>query len=114
MRGPRIFRGFVRHHAAGVIIFLEVYRIGRADYEPEPAAFRHSTGNEKTGTEVAAYDLARLDQRLVPNRFAVTQAADIAPKRDAGPIGQNFIKLGRDISVRNVGGNPQRQLWAAQ
>src|SRR5438046_4313601 len=89
MRRSRLFRGLVRDHAAGVIIFLEVYRVGRADDEPESAAFRHSSRNEKTGTEIAADNFAWLDQLFLPNRLAVTQPPDIAPKRDAGPIGQN-------------------------
>src|SRR5438105_15902576 len=100
MRGPRIFRGFVRHHAAGVIIFLEVYRVGRADYQPEPAAFRHSARDEKTGTEIAADNFARLDQLFLTNRLAVTLPPDIAPKRNAGPIYQNLLKLRRNIGVR--------------
>src|SRR5207248_863843 len=104
MRGVRILRSFVCHHAARVIIFLEVYRVGRADDEPESAAFGHSPGNEQTGIEIAAHNFACFDQLLLSNRLAVTQASDIAPKRDAGSIGQNFIKLGCDIGVRNAGG----------
>jgi hypothetical protein len=50
----------------------------------------------------------------LPNRVAVTQAPDIAPQRDAGAIGKNFIKLGRDIGVRDIRGDPQCQLWTAE
>src|SRR5436853_5410121 len=114
VRRTRIFRGLVRDHAAGVIIFLEVYRVGRADYQPEPAAFRHSARDEKTGTEIAADNFARLDQLFLTNRLAVTQPPDIAPKRNAGPISQNFIKLSRNIGLRNTGGDPQRQLWTTE
>src|SRR6476620_5741853 len=79
VRGVRIFRGLVCHHATGVIIFLEIYRVGCAHYKTEPAPFRHSAGNEKTGVKIAAHGFAWIDQPFLSHRLTITQAPDIAP-----------------------------------
>ena len=78
VRRPRIFRGFVFHNAAAVVIFLDVRRIVRAKHNPQPAPLRDLSREKRESIEIVSHHFTGFHELRLSNRFPVARPHRIA------------------------------------